>query len=223
MEMFALMPPIRIPQGYQRLSIVGLFVVFPFLSWLFIRMGSYPVFAILGGLLLSGSITISVIQYISLNRLRLQAEVDAKQFQAGSGERHVGIAYCNGIWLYRGETSWDRGFLGFRNGFLTFRGLGPNFCLPTSSIQTAWIAIDGMGVNQLPRLFVNWNHPTTGSNTLSFEIRKNQNRGKCFVEVEELLDWVRRLPREAVAIDETIWPVESTSITLPGPPPKKFG
>ncbi len=35
------------------------------------------------------------------------------------GDRYVGVAYCEGAWAYRGDTSWDRGWLGVHNEMLS--------------------------------------------------------------------------------------------------------
>ena len=227
METFAKLPRIGIAQHYQMVAMAIFIVTFLILT---------PLFSILGtdrgpkAILVAIPIfTISTAAFIFSARAMAgaaqvkQALEDAKTFDAKSYEQHVGVAYCDYIWAFKNETSWDRGFISFAGGLLCFRGFGPIFRLPGSAIERVWIAVPTTGTHKLPRVYVEWNHPTSDKNVLSFEIRGTVNLDEACEEAEKLASWLKNLPRsEPEHQNLIVLPFESKSLNFAKDPARQI-
>lgn len=85
---------------------------------------------------------------------------------------YLGVAYCNGIWSYRGDTSWDRGYLTIEESGLRFAGHTSSFQLPYARIIDLRIHHGKTIVHtDVPRLFIDWLDWRGNVNTLSLEVR----------------------------------------------------
>lgn len=152
-----------------------------------------------------------------------QSKKDRQTFDASPLERHVGVAYCDYFWSFRSDTSWDRGFISYDSGFVIFRGFGPTFCLPVSSIHEVWISVSGYGLWEVPRVFVRWNHPESGLNTVSFEIRTEKSQSACFEKAKELETWLNCLPRNYIyELSDVQWPFQSSTLDFAKFPSRQF-
>jgi hypothetical protein len=110
---------------------------------------------------------------------------------AAAQERYVGVAYTSGDWAYRGDTSWDRGYLSVRSGAINFRGFGPPFSLPKARIRSVAVKkTESVATNSLPRVFVQWDALDGEPNFVSLEIRDAGNRPATLSAVDELAKWI---------------------------------
>lgn len=152
-----------------------------------------------------------------------QAQHDRQTFEASENEIHVGIAYADHFWGFRNDTSWDRGFICYENGFLCFRGFGPEFRLPVANIYDTWISTTGHSPFGSTRIFVRWVHPVSGINTFSLEIRSERSVQDRMSKAEELNIWLRCLPRNfGHDLDEIVWPFQSSSLDFARYPDKQI-
>ena len=227
METFSKMPRIGIPQKYQFYGLGVFFLTFlvlsPFLSF-GVRYQLLPALLVFVAI----SAMCLIITFLAARAMAGSAQVkqaleDAKTFDAKSYEQHVGVAYCDYIWAFKNETSWDRGFISFAGGLLCFRGFGPIFRLPGSAIERVWIAVPTTGTHKLPRVYVEWNHPTSDKNVLSFEIRGTVNLDEACEEAEKLASWLKNLPRsEPEHQNLIVLPFESKSLNFAKDPARQI-
>ena len=217
-------PGMKVFRAYKPINVPGWFQIVGIAIFMVLSMGWISLLAdwgkpvpkiliapIMSGLLIIVWISFLAMRFVSLQLMAHQACQDRIDFKASSEERHFGIAYCDHYWYFRNETSWDRGFLSFRNGCLCYRGFGPSFCLPIGSIRRVWIT-RGAGISKLPNIHVEWIHPISGPNVLRLEVRDQKSRKDCFEKSEDLVTWIQDLRSSPVESESIIWPFESTSL-----------
>ena len=219
MDSFRTYPKIGVNSSYQYLGCICPFL-FVLLSYPIYRLpifrGSFEAPMILGVAFVSGvSGAIKLVKFLSLRLEAIQAKQDLKTFEADLSEIHIGIAYSEEICYFRHDSSWDRGFLRIKDGVLSFRGFGPRFFLPVTAIIRTWIAVSNAGINSIPRLFVEWNHPVSGSNVFSLEIRNAKDREDCFSRTEELAVLIHAaMSNSQCEVSKPTYPFESRALNL---------
>lgn len=110
---------------------------------------------------------------------------------------YLGVAYCNGIWSYRGDTSWDRGYLTIEPSILRFAGHASSFQLPYARIVDLRIHHGKMLVGtDEPRLFIDWLDWRGNVNTLSLEVRIGVEDAAIKKHTYELADQIHHAWRE---------------------------
>jgi hypothetical protein len=227
MKVFEKLPRIAIPHSIQFLAVIPPVVVMVAMIFTMNLVG--PVHrlidlfvVIFSGILSLWSFPVST-RIIGAYFESGQSKKDRQTFDASPLERHVGVAYCDYFWSFRSDTSWDRGFISYDSGFVTFRGFGPSFCLPVSAIHEVWISVSGYGLWEVPRVFVRWNHPESGLNTVSFEIRTETTQSACFEKAKELETWLNCLPRNYIyELSDVQWPFQSSTLDFAKLPSRQF-
>ena len=227
MKIFAELPRIAIPHRIRFLAVIPPILIMGGMIFTMNLVG--PVHRLIDLLIVIFFGILSLWSYPTSNRIICaffeagQSKKDLQTFDASPLERHVGVAYCDYFWTFREDTSWDRGFISYDAGFVIFRGFGPNFCLPVSSIQDVWISVSGYGPWEVPRVFVRWNHPESGLNTVSFEIRTATTKSSRFEKSKELETWLNCLPRNYVyELSDVQWPFQSSSLDFAKHPSRQF-
>ena len=226
MEEFSELGRIGISPGYQFLAVLACMLSFAFqisfLTGIGIGKGYQALLFALPSLAISIAIFVLLTKHLSGILQVRQSMSDIKLFDAKSTEQHIGIAYCDYIWAFKGDTSWDRGFIRYEEGLLCFRGFGPIFRLPPSAIEEIWIAVPKSGLVRLPRVYVRWRHPNGGKNVFSFEMRKAINRDQCFRACKDLVGWLSDLPKIGTFdVDKLVWPFESSKLEFARDPAKQ--
>ena len=227
LKVFAELPRIAISQRIQFLSVIPPILIMGGMIFTMNLVG--PVHRLLDLLIVIFFGILSLWSYPASNRIigayfeSEQSKKDRQTFNASPLERHVGVAYCDYFWIFRSDTSWDRGFISYDSGFVIFRGFGPTFCLPVSSIHDVWISVSGFGPWEVPRVFVRWNHPESGLNTVSFEIRTETTQSSLFEKARELETWLNFLPRNYVyELSDVQWPFQSSGLDFAKFPSRQF-
>lgn len=201
-----------------------LLVVLPML-WIFritqhqpFPVSAMPILALLPLAWLGGRIYLPV----SLRLMARQSNHDKEKFNPAPLEHHVGVAYCGNLWFLNGDNSWDRGYVAIDERNLNFRGYGPAFTLPLRQISSVWMGrSDLLLSNGLPRLFVEWIHPSGRPNIFSLEIRNQRSFATTWARAHELANEIRERVRCAKPpqYKEAVWPFESSTLeftTAPG-------
>jgi hypothetical protein len=165
-----------------------------------------------------------LMSHASILQMADQEARDKPHFDpVGEHERYVGIAYGETDWVFRGDTSWDRGYVRSDASCLEFRGFGPSFRLPLNRIRAVRCARTGLGsINHLPRIYVDWEHPSGRTNTFSLEIRSARSRSDSNLKTLELAGWLNDFlwERDCFGGDatggetEVRWPIESSQLDL---------
>lgn len=118
-----------------------------------------------------------------------KAKEDDDDKLAPVSETYLGIAYCNGIWGYRGDISWDRGYLVFTESGIQFAGLATFFDLPYARILDIRINYPNYVLGGgTPRVYVDWKDWSGITNTFCLEVRLGDNRGELQVASHKLAD-----------------------------------
>jgi hypothetical protein len=167
--------------------------------------------------LLGGLAVLWLRGYRCLDFMAGQRQKDEPLLQPiGEAERYVGIAYADADWSFRGDTSWDRGFIRCDGSNIEFRGFGPGFRLPLNRVRAVSCARTGLGSpNHLPRVYVAWEHPSGRMNSFSLEIRTARSRAEEIRRSVDLADWLCNcLPGRADDDATPIWPFESSKLEL---------
>ncbi len=137
-------------------------------------------------------------------------------------DQYVGIAYTEGDWAFRGDTSWDRGWIGVHGDALVFSGFGPRFSLPVSLIENfEERQTRSINTNSLPRVYVTWHDLTGVRNTFSLDIRDAGNRQSTILETRRLGMWLRESLAAAggeVANEAGALPFRSAELDFRGVP-----
>ncbi|MBS1701579.1 MAG: hypothetical protein JST12_07955 [Armatimonadetes bacterium] len=164
----------------------------------------------------SAWVTSQVSGILSRRAMREQAQNDAKELSARPGERHVGVSYCTHTWYFRSDSSWDRGFVRIEDACLVYRGYGPGFILPLSSVDRVEIQRRETSSQSNPRVYVHWTHPSSGPNVVCFEIRDIQDHADCVRKCAELQTWIQQARnRKENPSQPPMFPFESSSLSLP--------
>jgi len=155
---------------------------------------------------------------LGLLAMFLQSRADRRAFNPHPNEIHVGVAYCDDVWGFRGDTSWDRGYLSIEDQSIAFRGFGPAFRLPLSNVTSLEIkASRGTLTNNLPRLYVGWQRPNGRDNIINIEIRDQltwRSTAKAILRLRNMIREHMGIPDVGRSL-EAEWPFESSSVELP--------
>lgn len=207
--------------GYQLMGIAPTFAILcaaiPFFNWFpKLNHGWQGFVFIVVAATIAFGIGFRTTRFMSLRYMASMMGKDlAKLGEMASGDRYVGVAYCDDVWAYRQDTSWDRGILRIEKDRVYFHGYGPGFELPVSAIQNVRIgATQGIVTSNLPRVFVDWTAPDESHNTLSFEIRDGATRAETIAKSEELADQLTDLAQvqHGATEDSPSWPIQSSKL-----------
>jgi len=195
-----------LPVELGKSQLFGFLAIIPFMGPFGIAMGALNFFPELRfglkGLLVVGA-AFAVGIFLSFRSLRplarglieSQRKLDAARLGvAGLDETYIGVAYANGVWRSRNESSWDRGYLKVLPEGLYFRGWGPEFALPAELISSVRIgSFDVTGMPKCYRLMVDWTAPDGTLETITFEPRHAPFGPESIAEVEALADRIEPL------------------------------
>lgn len=154
MKPFESLPLVRVHPWYQFVAI-GVFFAIMVLAMVVMTIGHWEK-GLNGLMIVVIAFLIAIPTFyqiiVKLHRMLMirQANEDRQAFKATPEERPIGIAYCDHVWAFRDDTSWDRGFVRIEDNCLCFRGFGPEFQLPLESIQDTWIAMQATVLDQSP-------------------------------------------------------------------------
>lgn len=187
------------------------FVLFPG-----VEKGWPGLLVVIPGLALATAAMIATARYANAQGMLAQMREDTEELPHGDDEQYVGVAYSDGDWGYRGDTSWDRGWLSIRSGLLRFRGFGPPFALPLTSIDGIRVhETRGAMSKSAARVYFDWHDDQGERNTLSLEIRDCTNKTRARESAEDLAKHLETMRRQAdLAMAPTEWPFRSSGLTF---------
>jgi len=88
-------------------------------------------------------------------------------------EYYVGIAYSEGVWSFRGDPMWDRGFLTVEEDELIFRGYERKFILPMGRLVSAKVIRARTLLNcEIPLISLTWLDEDGQSQSILLELRE---------------------------------------------------
>ncbi|HWA84303.1 MAG TPA: hypothetical protein VG820_12745 [Fimbriimonadaceae bacterium] len=105
------------------------------------------------------------------------------------GSRYVGISYCQGIWAYRDDVSWDRGFLSIDAGILHYRGIGPSFQLDLRQIRL--LEVQRLAFCGQPFVRVHWTGEDGAANCLNLFVLGAIDPADAAAKADEMAMWIR--------------------------------
>lgn len=225
METFAKLPKLRPPDRWRLVQFVlvlaVLFACMPAIAWSSHQSKWLEAFAAVLTLLITLGFAVLITGWTNLWFMFKQAKAYQLRTPPLCDERFIGIAYCDQIWTFRSETSWDMGYLSIRGGALRFRGQGPSFDLPLDSITRVWMIAQRGSAFRYPRINVEWIHPTSGPNVLSLEVRQAKSGREVWRLSEEILQLVKDASLKGGSPDVIEWPFESKSLEFSRFPEKQ--
>ena len=151
---------------------------------------------------------------LSVRYSRQLESIDRLAIHAGSGEAtYVGVAYCEGAWSYRGQTSWDRGFLTCDGAELAFVGRTGSFVLPANLIAGVRLeATRALHPEPEAKVFVDWPGTRGQANHVSFQplgVTGSDPRGDAAMALAVSIEATRTFPATPPAATDRLPPASS--------------
>ena len=156
---------------------------------------------------------------LSVRYSRQLESIDRLAIHPGSGEAsYVGVAYCEGAWSYRGQTSWDRGFLTCDGAELAFVGRTGTFILPADLIAGVRLeATRALHPEPEVKVFVEWSGTRGQANHVSFQplgVTGSHPRGDAARALAVSIEATRTFPATSPAETDRL-PMASSEIDFP--------
>ena len=128
-------------------------------------------------------------------------------------EIYVGVSYSHGNWSYKGESSWDRGYLTIEQHCLKFRGFGPEFSFSPSLIRNIRIdSSERVAWNTTSRIYLEWSSVGT-VNTVCFETRGPLSRSSIEAATQSLYEKLKSVTEsDQFSLMQEIEPFPSSAL-----------